>query len=145
MIGKEEFQQKVSDLEQGWVNERKALEKQHTDSRARLANDLEQLKKKYNELELELKLKDGEHEKETTALKELLHEATEVKDYAQKQLRHLDASAVEEQRRHEEEFRQREQELEKQIEEKEQEIENLIKEHNESSEAKLHEIKQFYD
>ena len=49
------------------------------------------------------------------------------------------------QKRFEDEFRAREQELERQIDEKEREIEELIREHNETSEQKLHELKLFYD
>ena len=45
----------------------------------------------------------------------------------------------------EEEMKAREADLERQLDEKENEIEELIREHNESSEAKLHELKLFYD
>lgn len=48
-------------------------------------------------------------------------------------------------KRYEDEFKAREMELERQIDEKEREIEELIREHNENSEAKLHELKLFYD
>lgn len=47
-------------MESKFIEERKLAEKQHNDTRARLASDLEQMKKKYNELELEQKLKDSE-------------------------------------------------------------------------------------
>lgn len=49
-------------METKFIEERKLAEKQHNETRARLANDLEQMKKKFNELELEQKLKDGERE-----------------------------------------------------------------------------------
>ena len=48
-------------------------------------------------------------------------------------------------KRQEDEFKVRELELERQIDEKEREIDDLIREHNETSEQKLYELKQFYD
>ena len=51
-------------MEQKFLEERKHLDEQHAESRQRLAIDLENLKKKHNELELDLKLKEGEFEKE---------------------------------------------------------------------------------
>ena len=51
-------------MEQKFLDERKHLDEQHAEARNRLAMDLENLKKKYNELELDLKLKDGEYEKD---------------------------------------------------------------------------------
>ena len=44
------------------MDERKNLEKQFNETRQRLSNDLEAMKKKLNESELEHKLKDGERE-----------------------------------------------------------------------------------
>lgn len=49
-------------MENKFIEERKLAEKQHNENRSRLANDLESMKKKFNELELEYKLKDGERE-----------------------------------------------------------------------------------
>lgn len=57
-------------MENKFVEERKAVEKQHNDARGRLASDLEAMKKRFNELELEYKLKDGEREQEQQSLKE---------------------------------------------------------------------------
>lgn len=51
-------------MEQKFLEERKHLDDQHAEARQRLAIDLENLKKKHNELELDLKLKEGEFEKE---------------------------------------------------------------------------------
>ena len=62
-------------MEQKFLEERKHLDEQHAESRQRLAVDLENLKKKHNELELDLKLKEGEFEKEIQQLKEQLSEA----------------------------------------------------------------------
>lgn len=47
-----------------------------------MANDLEAMKKKFNELELEQKLKDGEREQENQSLKEQLIEAVDLKERA---------------------------------------------------------------
>ena len=69
-------------MENKFIDERKMLEKQHNETRARLANDLEQMKKKFNELELEYKLKDGEREQENSSLREQLTEATDLKERA---------------------------------------------------------------
>ena len=41
-----------NEMEQQFIEERKKLELQHNETRNRLLNDLEILKKKYNEVEL---------------------------------------------------------------------------------------------
>jgi len=70
VIGREEAQQRINDMEQKFVEERKLLDEQHNEARNRLAHDLENLKKKYNEIELDQKLKEGELEKDISHLKE---------------------------------------------------------------------------
>ena len=52
-----------------------------------MANDLEAMKKKFNEIELEQKLKDGEREQENQSLKEQLIEAVDQKERALSQLK----------------------------------------------------------
>lgn len=64
-------------MENKFIEERKQSEKQHNETRARLANDLEKMKKQFNEIELEHKLKDGEREQENQSLKEQLLEVTD--------------------------------------------------------------------
>ena len=64
------------------MNQRKEQEEQEKEYRKRLSNDIENLKKKNNELELGAKLKDGEYEKNVSLLEERLAEAEEVKDTA---------------------------------------------------------------
>jgi hypothetical protein len=64
------------------MNQRKEQEEQYNEYRKRLSNDIENLKKKNNELELGAKLKDGEYEKNVSLLEERLAEAEEVKDTA---------------------------------------------------------------
>jgi murein L,D-transpeptidase YcbB/YkuD len=64
------------------MNQRKEQEEQYNEYRKRLSNDIENLKKKNNELELGAKLKDGEYEKNVSLLEERLAEAEEVKETA---------------------------------------------------------------
>ncbi len=52
MIGREEAMIRQNEMEQQFIEERKKLEWQHNETRNRLLNDLEILKKKYNEVEL---------------------------------------------------------------------------------------------
>ena len=78
-------------METKFIEERKLAEKQHNDTRARLANDLEQMKKKFNEVELEQKLKDGERNQELTSLKEQLMEAVDQKERAMTQLKSFES------------------------------------------------------
>lgn len=132
-------------MEGKFIEERKLAEKQHNETRARIASDLEQMKKKYNEMELEQKLKDGESESQIQNLQEQLMETTDQKERAMTQLKALESGTSASHKKFEEEMKQREQDLERQLDEKDNEIEDLIKEHNESSEAKLHELKLFYD
>ena len=82
VIGREEAQIKINELEQKYMNQRKEQEEQYNEYRKRLSNDIENLKKKNNELELATKLKDGEYEKNVSLLEERLAEAEEVKDTA---------------------------------------------------------------
>jgi len=82
VIGREEAQIKINELEQKYMNQRKEQEEQYNEYRKRLSNDIENLKKKNNELELATKLKDGEYEKNMSLLEERLAEAEEVKDTA---------------------------------------------------------------
>lgn len=84
------------------------LEKQHNETRARLANDLEQMKKKFNELELEHKLKDGDKQQENQSLREQLNEANDLKERAQQLLKEMEAGSMSSTKRQEDEFRARE-------------------------------------
>lgn len=132
-------------MENKFIEERKQAEKQHNDTRGRLASDLEKMKKKFNELELEHKLKDGDKEQENTSLREQLNEAVDLKERYLMQLKEMESGSMSTNKRQEDEFKVRELELERQIDEKEREIDDLIREHNETSEQKLYELKQFYD
>ena len=132
-------------MENKFIEERKQAEKQHNDTRGRLASDLEKMKKKFNELELDHKLKDGDKEQENTSLREQLNEAVDLKERYLMQLKEMESGSMSTNKRQEDEFKVRELELERQIDEKEREIDDLIREHNETSEQKLYELKQFYD
>lgn len=132
-------------MENKFIEERKQAEKQHNDTRGRLASDLEKMKKKFNELELDHKLKDGDKEQENTSLREQLNEAVDLKERYLMQLKEMESGSMSTNKRQEDEFKVRELELERQIDEKEREIDDLIREHNETSELKLYELKQFYD
>lgn len=132
-------------MENKFIEERKQAEKQHNDTRGRLASDLEKMKKKFNELELDHKLKDGDKEQENTSLREQLNEAVDLKERYLMQLKEMESGSMSTNKRQEDEFKVREIELERQIDEKEREIDDLIREHNETSELKLYELKQFYD
>ena len=103
------------------------------------------MKKKFNELELDHKLKDGDKEQENTSLREQLNEAVDLKERYLMQLKEMESGSMSTNKRQEDEFKVRELELERQIDEKEREIDDLIREHNETSEQKLYELKQFYD
>lgn len=103
------------------------------------------MKKKVNEIELEHKLKDGEREQENQSLKEQLLEAVDLQERAAGQLKNLETGTLSSQKKVEDEFKAREQELERQLDEKDNEIDELIREHNSTSEQKLHELKLFYD
>lgn len=92
-------------MEQKFLEERKLLDDQHAQSRQRLAVDLENLKKKHNELELDLKLKEGEFEKEIQQLKEQLSEAEQTRDLVNKQLKTLDSANAITMAKNEEEFK----------------------------------------
>ena len=87
VIGKEEAQSKINDMEQKFLVERKQLEEQYNEYRKRITGDLEGLKKKNNELELALKIQEGESQSEINRLKELFNEADEARTSAQKQLK----------------------------------------------------------
>ena len=63
VIGREEAQQRLNEMEQKFIEERKVLDEQHAEQRARVAKEHEKLKIKHNELELQSKLKDGEYQK----------------------------------------------------------------------------------
>ena len=81
------------------------------------------MKKKFNEMELEHKLEDGEREQENQSLKEQLLEAVDLKERALSQLKNLESGTLSSQKKVEDEFKAREQELERQLDEKEHEIE----------------------
>jgi len=53
VIGREEAQTKINEAEQKFMNERKKQEDQYNEYRKRLTDEVEQLKKKNNELELQ--------------------------------------------------------------------------------------------
>ena len=92
------------------------------------------MKKKVNEIELEHKLKDGEREQENQSLKEQLLEAVDLQERAVGQLKNLETGTLSSQKKVEDEFKAREQELERQLDEKDNEIDELIREHNSTSE-----------
>ena len=70
MIGREEAQARINEMEQKFLNERKLQEEQYSEYRNRMKADLEGLKKKNNELELARKITEGQYTKEVGALKE---------------------------------------------------------------------------
>lgn len=70
MIGREEAQARINEMEQKFLNERKLQEEQYNEYRNRMKADLEALKKKNNELELARKISEGEYIKEVQGLKE---------------------------------------------------------------------------
>ena len=75
VIGREEAQIKINEMEQKFMNESKIQEGKYQENRKKLTNELEKLKTRNNELELELKITQGELEKNTSTLKEQLIEA----------------------------------------------------------------------
>ena len=145
VIGREEAQIKINEMEQKFMNEGKQQEAQYTEYRKRLTNDLEKLKTKNNELELSQKILQGELEKETSTLKEQLLEAEQARDHAIKQLKNIDSSKGALVAQAETRFQQREKELEYKLEEKDKEIDELIYENKTKSETTLNEIKKFYE
>jgi len=70
VIGREEAQARINEMEQKFLNERKLQEEQYNEYRNRMKGDLEALKKKNNELELARKISEGEYIKEVQGLKE---------------------------------------------------------------------------
>lgn len=70
----------------------------------------------------------SEIDKETSSLKELLLEAEQARDHAQKQLKNLDSQKGTMIANVEDRFKQREKELEEKLEEKDKEIDDLINE-----------------
>ena len=80
--------------------------------------DFENLKKTNNELELSMKIKMGEHEKEMGHLREQFNEATSTRDTSVKLLKTLEATKGSILQETEERYKLREEELEKQLEEK---------------------------
>ena len=80
VVGREEAQQRLNEMEQKFIDERKQLDEQHAEQRGRLMKDYEQLKIKHNELELHFKLARGEYDKETVQLRELLTDAEQQRD-----------------------------------------------------------------
>ena len=91
VIGREEAQARINEMEQKFLNERKLQEEQYNEYRNRMKGDLEALKKKNNELELARKISDGEYIKEVQGLKEQLMESDQNKDVAVKSLKNLEA------------------------------------------------------
>ena len=132
-------------MEQKFLNERKQMDEQYNEYRKRLTNELEQIKKKNNELELTQKVHDSEYDKNMSMLKDQLSEAEMQRDSALKQLKSMEASKGNTINQIEERSKLRERELESQLEEKEQEIEDLIQENNTRSEQKLNELKKLHD
>lgn len=74
-VGREEAQSKINEMEQKFLHERRKQEEQYNEYRKTLSDQVEKLKKRNNELELEQKLNVGEFEKEMSLLKERLSEA----------------------------------------------------------------------
>jgi len=66
VIGREEAQIKINEMEQKFMNERKKQEEQYNQYRKTLTDQVEQLKKANNEIELAKKLKEVDSEKEIT-------------------------------------------------------------------------------
>ena len=64
MIGREEAQIKINEMEQKFMNERKKEEEQYNAYRKTLSDQVEQLKKNNNEIELAKKLKEVDNNKE---------------------------------------------------------------------------------
>mmetsp|Transcript_9207 Transcript_9207/g.13957 ORF Transcript_9207/g.13957 Transcript_9207/m.13957 type:complete len:280 (+) Transcript_9207:2384-3223(+) len=145
VIGREEAQSRFNDMEHKFLSERKLQEEQYNEYRKRLTNELEQLKKKNNELELSQKVQEGEYEKNTNIIKEQLIETEQARDHALKQLRQLESTKGNAITSIEERYKQREKELEQQLEEKEHEIEESIHDNTLKSESKLNELKKLHD
>lgn len=145
VVGREEAQQRLNEMEQKFIEERKQLDDQHADQRARLMKDYEQLKIKHNELELHSKLARGEYDKETVQLRELLADAEQQRDTYLAKLKLSDTANMAASMKNEEDFRKREAELEQQLDEKEAELEEQIREMNTKSEQQLHDLKRFYE
>lgn len=135
----------MNEMEQKFLEERKALEDQHNDSRARLMNDFQQLKMKHNELELKSKLNDDEYAKTIAQLREALAEAEQLRDQYGAKLKSSDTTNMANLQKTEEEFRRREEDLERQLDEKDAELEEQIRELNNKSEQQLHDLKRFYE
>lgn len=106
---------------------------------------MEHLKKKNNDLELEVKIKEGEYEKNVSNHREQLAEAVNVRDLATKQLKLLETSKGTMLAQTEEKYKQTVRELEQLCDAKDKEIDDVIQDHNFTSEKKLNEIRKFYE
>jgi hypothetical protein len=113
VVGREEAQERMNEMEAKFIDERKQLDEQHAQQRARLMTDYEQLKIKHNEVELHFKLARGDFTKENATLKELFAEAEQQRDAMSAKLKNSDTANMEASLRVEEEFRRREAELER--------------------------------
>ena len=70
VIGREEAQSKINEMEQKFLQERKKQEETYNEYRKTLTDQVENLKKKNNELELQVKVAEGEFQKDVQQLKE---------------------------------------------------------------------------
>lgn len=71
------------------MNEKKKQEETYNEYRKKLTDQVEQLKKKNNELELSQKLMDSDYSKQKIQLQEQLDDATKVRDSALEKLKKL--------------------------------------------------------
>ena len=145
VIGREEAQQRINEMEQRFIEESKVRDEQHNEQRTRLSKAHEELKMKSDELQLQLRLKEGEFEKTVGQLREQLAESDEAKKAYLAKLQMSDTLNQAKANRNEEEFRRREQELEQQLDEAAAELESQMSELNAKSEQQLHELKRFYE
>ena len=89
VIGREEAQHKINDMESKFMAQKKQQEETYNEYRKKLADQIEQLKKKNNEIELAKKLLESEYAKESQLQKVELDEAKDTRDDAMAQLKKL--------------------------------------------------------
>ena len=90
VIGREEAQIKINEMEQKFMNERKKQEEQYNGYRKTLTDQVEQLKKQKDEIELSKKLAEVDSTKEISQLKEALSEAESLKEDIHKKHKNLE-------------------------------------------------------
>lgn len=95
-------------MEQKFMNEKKKQEEVYNEYRKKLTDQVEQLKKKNNEIELAQKLMDSDFTKQKQQLQEQLEDAQNVRDDAVSKLKRLQDQSSSQLTKGEERLQQRE-------------------------------------